>query len=324
MVRSTIIMGNGLGMALDPSYFSLTSGLENVWNSTEYLSEAHKNLILSSIEDTSHNEPPKSEEQLDKLHVAIVATEFLSTFKVNETCWVSDDAKELPSTYRKYIHEVANYFHESNKELPSNFIDPLSNFIKDTKTHLATLNYDNLLYDALQSTDVLKGYSGSLIDGFLDDGFLEDNLDRITPSDLGWYLHLHGSPLFDGKQKRMRDERDNLSLSEDGHVVLCHVKHKPFIIAASHILRTYWRYMEQALDESENIILLGYSGVDEHLNKFIKARRYEKNLTVIEWSGEGNHASRARFWKRATGFNTLELIQKDNILEFNEWDQFKE
>jgi hypothetical protein len=106
VARSILITGNGIGLALDPDFFSLQNGLESVWKNTEHLSNEHKDLILSAIEGTTDELPPSSEDQLDKLQVAIVATQFLSDFEVSGTPWISEPAKELPSTFRKYIYDL--------------------------------------------------------------------------------------------------------------------------------------------------------------------------------------------------------------------------
>ena len=319
VVRLIIIVGNGLGMAVEPAYFALQNGLENVWNNTDYLSQEHKTLIQSAISGATEEKPPSSEEQLDKLQVAIVATEFLSGFKVGDVSWVSDPAKELPSALRKYIHEVALYFHRSDNELPDSFISPLSGFINASKSHVVTLNYDNLLYDAFTKQGVLNGYQGPLIDGFWSStGFDEEHLDRHNVNKHGWYLHLHGSPLYVGNSKIMGAGRHFLSPDDDSHIVLSHVEHKPLIIESSHILSAYWRRLEKAFDEADQIILFGYSGLDTHLNKRIRLRN-EKKLLIIEWEGSGERDERISFWKEAVNANQLELIQLENILEFTNW-----
>lgn len=320
MPRSLLIFGNGIGLALDPKYFSLENGLMSVWNDTNHLSKDHKKLILSAIEGTTQETPPSSEDQLDQLQVAIVATEFLSNFEVGGISWVSPPAKELPSTFKKYIHEVALHFHRSGYQLPEEFLEPLSDYIKATKSHVVTLNYDNLLYDGFKSTSVLDGYRGPLIDGYwAKDGFDEEHLDRHNIARHGWYMHLHGSPLFIGNHKVMGAGRDFLDPEDESHIVLTHVEHKPLIIGSSHILSSYWRRLEKAFEESNRIILFGYSGLDEHLNERIKLRKEEKELLIVEWVDAGSEDERARYWEEKVGFSRFELVQLDNILKFTSW-----
>lgn len=320
MSRATIIAGNGIGLALDRDYFSLSRGLADVWNNNEHLSDEHKKLIRSAIAGTTEDDPPNSEEQLDQLQMAIIATEFLSDFEINGTSWVSDAAKQLPSTFMKYIHEVALYFHRSGHELPMEFLRPLSDYVEKTKSHVLTLNYDNLLYDGFAKTGVLDGYSGALIDGFWKStGFDEKHLDRHNINRHGWYLHLHGSPLFIGGQKVMGASRDFVSPKEESHIVLTHSEHKSLIIGSSHILSSYWRRLEKALEEADQIILFGCSGADEHLNERIRLRKEEKELLIVEWLGAGGEEERRAYWARKTGFRRFELIRKNNILEFTGW-----
>lgn len=320
MERSLVIVGNGIGLALDPITFSLENGLKSVWNNTAHLSNEHKNLILSAIEGTTKQVPPEGEDQLDELQVAIIATEFLSNFEVNGTSWISEDAKKLPVAFRKFIHEVALHFHRTGKALPKEFLTPFARFIKKTKSHVVTLNYDNLLYDGFKLEKVLDGYNGTLIDGFwATTGFDEEHLIRHNVKRHGWYMHLHGSPLFVGNQKVMRAERFILDPEEKSHIVLTHVEHKPLIIGSSHILSAYWRRLEKAFEESNRIILFGYSGKDKHLNNQIKLWKEEKELLIVEWSGNGDEAIQVEEWKSRTGFDRLELIQLENILEFSEW-----
>lgn len=320
MARSIIIAGNGIGLALDQDYFSLKSGLTSVWSDTTHLSQEHKNLILSAIEDTSKENPPQSEDQLNQLQVAIIATEFLSNFEVNGISWVSEPAKQIPSAFRKYIHEIALYYHRSGLELPDSFLIPLSAFVESTKSHVVTLNYDNLLYDGFKNTGILNGYKGSLIDGFwAQSGFDEKHLDRHNVRRHGWYMHLHGSPLFVGNKKVMGGGRDFLDPEEKCHIVLTHVEHKPLIIGSSHILSAYWRRLEKAFEESRKIVIFGYSGLDDHLNERIKLRKEEKELLIVEWLGAGEEGERRTYWQTKTGFNHFELIQMNNILEFTCW-----
>lgn len=319
MSRSTVIIGNGLGMALNPNYFSLRAGIDFVWKNKKVLSEEHKALIVSAIEETSEDSPPTDESQLDKLQVALIATEFLSLFEKGQTSWLSEKAKNLPAAFKQFIHEVAFYFHKSNLRIPDDFSGTFSQWINSTKSHVATLNYDNLLYDAFKTTKILNGYSGTLLDGFWSDGFKDERLDRHNIQTKAWYLHLHGSPLFVGNRKLMGEERSIQFPDENSHIVLTHFSHKPLIIATSEILNSYWRRLDIAMDESEEIILFGYAGSDQHLNKRITARKNLKTLKIVEWHGSGERKERMAFWRKCTGFDKFELLQYENILNHRNW-----
>ena len=314
-----MIIGNGLGMAVNADYFSLPTGLNSVWSDTDHLSEKHKALIRTAIGGTDDETSPQSEDQLDLLQVAIIAAEVLTNFESADISWLTDPAKELPIVFKKYVHKVALYYHQSGEALPDSFVNSLSEFINQTKSHIATLNYDNLLYDALAANDVLSGYDGALLDGFwTSTGFRDENLDRKDIDRNGWYLHLHGSPLYTGNNKAAGWKRAFLEAEDNNHIVLTHVKHKPLIIASSNILSSYWRRLSKALDESHRIILFGYSGLDTHLNKLLKLHM-DKTIKIIEWSGAGDMKSRESFWKRKLNQCDLEVLQFDNILDFEGW-----
>lgn len=320
MSRATIIFGNGLGMALNSEWFSLEFALKKVWSDTTALTSGHKQLILGSIEGASESSSPRSEEQLDKLHQAIVASEILKDLEKDGCNWLTDYAKDLPRAFKKYIHETALHFHKSRFVLPSQFLASFSSFVENTKSHVATLNYDNLLYDGLIDKKVLNDYRGSLLDGFRrKSGFKDENLDRECDNSFGWYMHLHGSPLYVGNKKRMGKSRQEINLDGKSHIVLTHVKHKPSVISASRILLSYWRRLDEAFEESEKIILFGYSGFDEHLNRKIKAHKNKRRLIVIEWVKAGQQREREVFWRQKTGFDSIQLIRLDNILDFTDW-----
>lgn len=195
-------------------------------------------------------------------------------------------------------------------------------FVKETKSHVATLNYDKLLYNAFLDNAILDGYNGYLIDGMLSTGFDSNHLVRRFSNDFGYYLHLHGSPLFINENGRIHKlSRDQLTLGDDRvgqHVVLTHVKHKPSVIAASEALSAYWDYLKFSMFEAEEIILFGYSGLDTHLNHLMKPYLENKNIRVVEWSEAGEERERATFWRSKLGESTT-LIKLDNVLNFSEW-----
>src|SRR5699024_11067187 len=100
-------------------------------------------------------------------------------------------------------------------------------------------------------------------------------------------------------------------------IVLTHFRHKIMVISSSKLLLTYWQLLTEAFDESEEIILFGYSGVDEHLNDLIKAIS-KKPVKVVEWAGAGDQEDRNSHWSSALGRNVY-LVQCDSILNFHDW-----
>nr|DAP68891.1 MAG TPA: protein of unknown function (DUF4917) [Caudoviricetes sp.] len=321
MSRALIIVGNGLGMALDSNYFHLEAALHHAWNNTARFSVEHKRLVMSSLAGTSNADFPRSEDQLEKLQLAIIASDFLRKFESAVVRWLHDHARDLPGAFKAYIHEVAMYFHNYGGELPDAFCDPLAEFLRASNSHLAVLNYDDLLYNALIQREVLAGYNGALVDGFYRaGGFKAGNLDRLYGSRFGWYMHLHGSPLFIDNQKVMgAAERGAISPSDLTHIVLTHVNHKRAIIESSPILIEYWRRLGLALAESEQVFLFGYSGEDNHLNEGICQRAGDRRINIIEWSGAGPSFARRIFWTRKLPNCNIKIIPFDNILDFNGW-----
>lgn len=319
MSRKIIIFGNGIGMALDSNHFSLTSALADVWDMQSVLVDTQKKLIGRSINRAG---APNGEEELDTLHLAVTACTTLNNISSGRIHWLSDDGKGFPVMVARYIHKVATRLHNYDGSLPDAFIEKLVKFVKATKSHVATLNYDKLIYSSFIENDVFNGYNGYLIDGMWDSGFDPENLERLYERDFGYYLHLHGSPLFinsGGKVKKM--SRDNLTIEDERigrHIVLTHVKHKPEVIAASDVLSAYWGYLRFALSEVEEIILFGYSGIDEHLNELIRPYTKKSKVKVVEWSGSGTKPAREAFWKDILGGN-ISLFRLDNILEFGDW-----
>lgn len=319
MARALIVFGNGLGMAVDHEYFQLREGLASAWDSTDTFTEDHKRMIASAIPGVDNEHYPEHEDQLDTLQMALVASNFLKSLERDDVQWLSDGSRELPVAVRRFVHAVAVYFHASNQSLPLNFADALGTFVKETKSHVAVLNYDNLLYDALYVQGVLQGFNGALIDGFLKNGFASENLDRFYPGRLGWYLHLHGSPLFVGNKKVMRDARDFLDPTHESHIVLTHVTHKPSIINSSPILSEYWNRLNRALDEAACVILFGYSGEDLHLNEKIVTAASSKTIHIIEWAGAGEQQARTTYWHQKLQGHKVNLIRLENILDFRNW-----
>lgn len=320
MRRSTIIFGNGLGMSLDSDYFPIGAGLAAVWSGSEYFEAEHKELIKTAIPGLTEDTYPSTEDQLDELQVAIVASEYLRGFETDNVKWPTDQVRELPESFRRFIHEVASYYQDYDTPLPLDFRTSLADYLRATKSHVATLNYDNLLYDGLKGQDIFVGYNGVLIDGFHRNGFDPDNLNRRRGiQSLGWYLHLHGSPLFVGNQKLMGDDRAVFTPDEKSHIVLTHVTHKPLVIESSAILSEYWKRLNKAIQEVECLVLFGYSGADSHLNELVSQKCNNKPLHVIEWEGAGDTDARNRFWREKLKMHDINLIQLGNILHFRDW-----
>jgi len=308
-------------MALDPEYFQLKTALRKVWTNTDLLSTVQKELIKSALENTSDEAYPSSEDQLDDLQVALFASELLKGFETPTVEWLNKNSRDVIAAFKRFIHQVSLYFQQYEKELPDEFIDSLSKYILDCRAHVVTLNYDNLLYDPLCRRKILSGFDGALIDGFTGK-FNPTNLvrfgDRVKT--LGWFLHLHGSPLFVGDRKLGGAGRAFLEAEEACHIVLTHVAHKLSVIQNSEVLSEYWERFEDALEESSEIIIFGYSGADTHLNKIVSKLAKEKLIGVVEWDGTGQYSTRLQFWKDTfVDCQFIHLTHSQNVLDFKDW-----
>ncbi|MNJ23734.1 hypothetical protein D3C77_181270 [compost metagenome] len=324
MARKTLIFGNGLGMALDPKHFSLARALSKVWESPTHLPREQQRMISRCLDDDD-GEAPTSEEELDTLHVVVASCNMLNKIGDQDVHWLTKDGQDFPKAVSKYIHRVATDLHLYDDELPKRFVQPLFDFIRKTKANIATLNYDRLLYGALVDEGLMAGgYSAHLVDGMVSAGFSEDRLERRFGNNFGYYLHLHGSPLFYDNMygvacKMTRDMLTMSSSTISNHIVLTHVKHKRAVIGASEVLSTYWNYLQRCCHESKEIIVFGYSGCDTHLNAVLAAYARTASIRIVEWAGAGTQEVRESYWENLLCTEHFDLIRLDNILDFTDW-----
>ncbi len=319
MSRKTIIFGNGLGMALDAGYFTLDRAIGLVWEKEELLADVSKELIVNCLPEGVGR--PHGEDELDVLQMALSACDLLNAIPGSRIHWLSENGQQFPNAVRQFIYHTALQFHQSRHVLPDTFLTPLVAFVNETNTHIATLNYDNLLYQPLIERKVLDGYSGALVDGLPDTGFDLEHLERKFGRAFGYYLHLHGSPLFVDragtivklKQGELFEHSDRIS----SHIVLTHFRHKATVISASDVLTGYWSKLAEALSESVEILLVGYSGADMHLNSLLLSTNTVP-VRIVEWDNAGKPKERSEYWNALLA-RDVTLVRKANILEFDEW-----
>ena len=320
-MRKTLIFGNGLGMALDQHHFYLPNALQRIWNG-DALDPVHKQLISACLPLRLGN-CPQGEDDLDKLHVAISSCEYLSAIPpMNALHWLSPYGWEFPSACRSFITQVATDLYDFNNPLPEEFGTSLVEFVRATRSHVATLNYDKLLYELFINNNIVSGFNGSLVDGITHAGFNSAHLERKWGNDFGYYLHLHGSPLFKNRNgvinKLSRFELNPRQIEPSSHIVLTHIRHKPAVISSSEILNSYWQHLHFSLSESSEVVLFGYSGLDKHLNDLLSMFSQRLQFKVVEWAGSGSHQQREVFWNGALR-QGVNLIHFDNILNFEQW-----
>lgn len=321
-MRKTLIFGNGLGMALDPNHFYLPNALQQIWDGNA-LDPIHRDLISACLPHQLGN-CPQGEDDLDKLHVAITSCEYLGAIPIINNChWLSQYGWDFPSVCRSFITQVATRLYNFDGALPERFSGSLTEFIRTTKSHVATLNYDKLLYDSFISNGIVNGFNGFLVDGITTGaGFNSANLERKWGNNFGYYLHLHGSPLFknrDGVIKNpSRFELNQQQPEPSAHIVLTHIRHKPTVISSSEILSAYWQHLYFSIAESTEVILFGYSGLDNHLNELLSVFAQRIQFKIVEWEGSGNYQNRHDFWRAALKQN-INLVHAENILDFQQW-----
>ena len=321
-------------MAISPNSYSLPSVMKSAWDDAA-LNASQKSLIAACL--PNGNDRPTSEEQLATLQDTVSACEVLLGVRgTGKGHWLSQEGQRFPEAVHKFSYLVARRMHLAEHGegdlkgtkciLPNDFAAALSSAIRRSNSHVATLNYDGLLSSLLSTENILGGSDAILRDGFVDLKFDRQNLFRKNRAG-GWYLHLHGSPLFADREKAKPYKLADASLVSSikilknvgRHIVLTHFKHKPKIIETSEILSTYWEFLDLAIDESDGIVLFGYSGNDLHLNRLIAQQRSQKHVLVVEWLGAGNKALRGRFWAEQLG-GAVELKLLEDVLTFSEWD----
>lgn len=331
--RKLLIFGNGLGMSIDKDHFLLETSLKKSWDA---LTHEEKSALYGCLPkhkcDDNETRPPTCENELDALHSISTACSFLNSFRVSESHeYLNQRGKLLPAVSRKYIYRVAEGLFSSDKSLKKNapdFETALVKFIKETNSHVATLNYDKLLYSSFVANKLCTDFEGCLVDGFTSKkGFSTDNLQRLHGKKFGYYLHLHGSPLFltcasQGKILKLKSEDvsnvlDNYAEYSENHIVLANIKHKPQIIASSILLSSYWDALSFCMSEVNEIILFGYSGVDVHLNKMIRQFFDGKKAKIVEWNG--SVIGREIFWRSEFKNITIEFIPLTKITDFKSW-----
>ncbi len=351
MTESLFIFGNGLGRSIDNDAYQLKTAMQAVWEKGDNgLSNVQKRIIRKTLKMRGDDITvgPQDEDQLKTIQEVVFACELLMKIERVELPFASDeqndtlaklteDAAKLPDALRTYVRQVAiQFLGTDNGNLDEKFSQGLTDFIKKSSkaVHIATTNYDDLLYDAFFSNTQTLNYR--LIDGCLPDVNRQLVFNRpkseneyLTAPNRGWYLHLHGSPLYvdmDGNVRKLR--RSDFSQPENfelpGHIVLTHYDFKKRIIEGSPILNAYWNIFCEKLSKSTNIILFGMSGDDEHINEAIKKYAHPNAvIRVVDWCDENENEKEAKKerWKEKLGdkFDTTNLVLLPNVQNFTEW-----
>lgn len=308
MAFKTVFIGNGLGRAIDNSHFDLSNAINTVWNSpkfTNVLTPLVKRNICDCLPMLKGQPPtlPQREDELEALHKVVMSCATINYSHRTPQNILNANGVSFPDSVNFLIRNVAYHFHQAPTLGPgfTTFFDKFKTFIQDNNIHVTTTNYDDILYTSLINDGIMGAdfYKTQLVDGFLGSSltFHEDNLERKFKNNFGWYLHLHGSPLFysDRRTKEVKKLPKQLAakniLSPAAnmsfeHLVLHHFSQKPEIISGSNLLSVYWDFFNSALDESDTTIVFGYGGFDKHINTeihrwVIKRKRLDSNFKLI-------------------------------------------
>ncbi len=343
-MRSTIIFGNGLGMAIRPDIFSLNDCANKAMLSKDYsLSYDKLELIKACLPQSNTLDSfDFSEENMKELQEILFCCRRINGIETNTSVscgWLNEHGKKFDEYMREFSFNIARYLVEYAVPVSqTRFFDEkynafeisLSEYIKASHSHLATLNYDTILYDMACRNNLFKGKK-CLFDGLIK-GKPFSNGSILRPDALksSYYLHLHGSPLFYQNSKGEVYKYDRKDLKElqfsveqangnfcGSFLVLAPPEHKSAIINSSPLLLKYWHCLAEAIQESDCVVIVGCSGEDKHLNDYITTTINKKtNVYIVEWNGNSHDFN---YWRDMYNSNNVKLFHypKKSIFDFD-------
>lgn len=333
----TYFIGNGIGMALNitdednQNIFSLEYAMKQAYQNSQNKSE-----LKTVITNIAGECPPKDEDELRHLQRWLWSIEkeiindennksLIKEYFFDIAHWFSDiyfdkENKVLKSSSQKTINESSsNDFSSFIKYLSKRIIESSEN---KEKIHIATSNYDKLLYSGFYAQEIFnkKGTKYLLCDA-----------PKIAPIDGPWFLHLHGTLLFntneDGipsKSDIFKDLKKNWNKRE--HFILTDRNFKHSKILESPILKKYWEiFKDRVLKETSKLIIIGYGGNDPHINDAIRNSAV-REIHVLEYDKKGfKKAVRTQFWESKfknskSDTKNITVTLKSNILKISDED----
>ena len=352
MSKGLIIIGNGIGMALDPEKFSLTKVMPEVWQNG-CLTDPQKELIADCLKGVEKDIGPTSEDQMMHAQLAQLGHELITEVVEDEkrAKWFTELALTYPEAISIYIYNVARQLDSNSKKFQDSpkfkaFLNNIVPFIHETKSHIATLNYDTLFYSAFNDGHTVgetnyqlccnRFQTTKLVDGYLNrSGFDERNFERKHTNKFGYYLHLHGSPLIvdveNCAKKLQRHEVARHTPNSAKHIILSDGQLKSHLINRSKVLKMYWDMFNKAIDEANEVIVIGYGGGDDHINRALA--KCGKPIRIVEWDDPAvTRPAAEKLWddRLENGTRVLEgsekftLIREESILEFSDWKKSSE
>ncbi|MBO6898615.1 MAG: hypothetical protein JJ868_14680 [Shimia sp.] len=331
MTKQTLLFGNGLGRSFDNDFYSLERALNTSWDAEDVLDDNQRTLICNCLDDDlleGDLKAPTAEEDLRDLQRVLNACDTIKSFEekigTGDEGWLNGHGRQFPVAIRKYFHHAATQFHSADKRLPNDFANDLRAFVREARPNIATLNYDDLLYECFTETDIFNQHM--LRDGFFQNFDIATHTQYYDANTEGWFLHLHGSPLFVTRngvaRKLLRAQLNTYMGTNSVHLVLTNAKSKPSVIANSTILSAYWKKLAWAFSQPCQLTLVGYGGGDLHLNKLIRDSKGMECVRVVCRNADDSKENQEEHWKntlRLPAEVNLECIFVDDILDFDKW-----
>lgn len=214
----------------------------------------------------------------------------------------------------------------------------------EKKPHIATLNYDPIIYRKLMPDESIKK---EYTDGFIrknendqlkfNSSFLKSNYFRKKKC----YLHLHGSCLFNMAEhdivKELLANARNNNMESEALIVLTSSMKKYSEVHSEHkfnnILHAYNKIFEDIVSRCDRLTILGYGASDLYLNETIsEALLINKNQPKIYFietfndSGEKNYNAFKKYLiESSLDSNKIKIVLDNmNFQHFNKvenWDQ---
>jgi hypothetical protein len=334
-----ILIGNGIGMAIDYTRFSLKSGVENARKRMTPEEIRALNFVISSDKfDLNNIESSVGLAYLNLISMLAYRFFYGSENTTKKRLLHSNELETIARAVNKYIYLIANSYndvevHECN-ELKDFFIS-LSSYLdahKKTKSkvHIATTNYDDLFYKFLLDDKFMLPDPNKT---FFTDGFNKKSgslqFDDEYSLDCSWYMHLHGSSRFysefnsnivkkfpknpEVRRGRLFPKGNDEIRRFVPHIILSYFDFKSFQIVTNGFLKSYLKKFEEILPKVRLLYIYGYAGKDGHINQILKDKLNEDaDVTVIDYALSGNDEV---FWQTAIGRN-IKFVRMNNILEY--------